>query len=50
MSRKEQIRERMEEEREKLNQMAAGGGNVEETYRQSIIVDRLIERYLDCEA
>lgn len=49
MSQKELLRKRIEEERIKLNSMVCGGGKVEETYRQSLVVDRLIEQYMDCE-
>lgn len=50
MSQKELLRKHIEEERIKLNGMIAGGAKVEETYRQSLVVDQLLEQYMDCEA
>ncbi len=50
MSRKELLRKNIEEERKKLNCLLEGGAEVEETYRQSLVVDRLLEQYMDCEA
>jgi methanogenic corrinoid protein MtbC1 len=47
MSQKEQLRNQIEEERERLNAMLAGGAQVEETYRQSLVVDALIEEYMN---
>ena len=48
MNQKEQLRNQIEEERRKLNFMVAGGGKVGDVYRQSLILDRLIEQYMDC--
>lgn len=48
MTSKELLMKRIEEEREKLNCMLAGGSRVEEAYHQSLVVDRLIEQYMDC--
>lgn len=50
MSQKELLRKHIEEERIKLNGMIAGGAKVEETYQQSLVVDQLLEQYMDCEA
>ena len=47
MNQKEHLIKRIEEEREKLNAMLASGSSVEETYGQSLVVDRLIEEYMD---
>ena len=49
MSQKELLRKKIEEERAKLNNLVSGGGKVEEMYHQSLVVDRLIEQYMDCE-
>ena len=49
MTKKELIRKNIEEERQKLNTMVANGGKVEEAYAQRLVVDRLLEQYLDCE-
>lgn len=48
MKKKEVLRNDIEREREKLNSLLAGGGKVEDAYRQSLVVDALIEQYLDC--
>ncbi len=48
MNQKELLKKWIEEERSKLNKLVAGGGSVEETYRQSLVVDRLLEQYMDC--
>lgn len=50
MSKKELLRKNIEEERMKLNRLIEGGASVEDTYRQSLLVDQLLEQYLDCEA
>ncbi|MDY3248849.1 MAG: Spo0E family sporulation regulatory protein-aspartic acid phosphatase [Candidatus Choladocola sp.] len=50
MSQKELLKRHIEEEREKLNLLLSGGGKVEDVYRQSVVVDRLIEQYMDCDA
>lgn len=49
MNQKEVLRKHMEEERVRLNILLENGGNVEEVYRQSLVVDRLLEQYMDCE-
>lgn len=49
MTKKELLRKNIEEERQKLNTMVENGGKVEEAYAQSLVVDRLLEQYLDCE-
>ncbi len=48
MNQKEQLKNQIEEERKKLNCMIASGGKVGDIYHQSIILDLLIERYMDC--
>lgn len=47
MDPKEQLKRKIEEEREKLNQLLSGGGRVEDAYEQSLVVDRLIEQYME---
>ena len=46
MKRMENLKERIEIERRKLDSLLSEG-NLEATYRQSLLVDRLIEEYLD---
>ena len=46
MNQMETLKERIEEEREKLNRLALGD-DLEATYRQSLVLDRLVEEYLD---
>lgn len=48
MNQKEQLKNQIEEERRKLDCMIADGGKVGDVYRQSLFVDQLIERYMDC--
>ena len=48
MNQKEQLKNQIEEERRKLDCMIADGGKVRDVYRQSLFVDQLIERYMDC--
>ena len=48
MSLREQLKNRIEEERVKLNVMIAGGGKVGDIYHQSLVLDQLIEQYMDC--
>lgn len=48
MEQKELLKRKIEEEREKLNRLLAGGGRMEDVYEQSLIVDRLVEQYTDC--
>lgn len=48
MNQKEQLKNQIEKERRKLDYMIAGGEKVGDVYRQSLLVDRLIERYMDC--
>lgn len=45
METKELIRRQIEEERMELNRLA-GMGEWEALYRQSVVVDRLLEKYL----
>ncbi len=47
MNPKEQLKRKIEEEREKLNRLLSGGGKVEDAYEQSRRVDELIERYIE---
>ncbi len=47
MNGKEQLMERIEEEREKLNGLLSEGAEAEEAYRQSLVVDQLIEQYME---
>lgn len=49
MSQKETLRKHIEEERMKLNTLVESGGKVEDLYRQSLVVDRLLEQYMDCQ-
>ena len=49
MTKKELLRKNIEMEREKLNSILAGGGKVEDAYTQSLVVDHLLEQYMDCE-
>ena len=46
MKRMENLKERIEMERKKLDKLLMEG-NLEATYQQSLVVDRLIEEYLD---
>lgn len=48
MSQKELLMKHIEEERTKLNHLLAGGGKVEDVYLQSLVLDELIEQYMDC--
>lgn len=50
MNQRELLRKSIEEERSRLNDLIASGAKVEETYQQSLLVDQLLEQYLDCEA
>ncbi len=47
MSRKEQLRVTIEEERRKLDALLEHGRTLQEAYTQSLLLDRLIEQYLD---
>lgn len=49
MKKKEILRKKIEEERQKLNHLVTNGLKVEDVYAQSLVVDRLLEQYLDCE-
>lgn len=46
MSQKELLKCKIEEERKKLNLLVAQGSDVK-AYAQSLILDRLIEQYMD---
>lgn len=46
MKRMENLKERIEKERERLDTFIQEG-NLEATYRQSLVVDKLVEEYLD---
>ncbi len=47
MNQREQLQRKIEEEREKLNELLASGGLVEEVYEQSRVIDELIEQYME---
>ncbi len=47
MKQKELLRSQIEEERRKLDDMLACGTTVEEAYGQSLVVDTLIEQYME---
>lgn len=47
MMNKEQLRDKIEEERMKLNKMVVSGVTTEEIYAQSLVVDQLLEQYMD---
>lgn len=47
MSQKEILKHQIEEERGRLNGLLAEGKNMEEVYEQSLILDRLIEEYMN---
>ncbi|MCD8013617.1 MAG: Spo0E family sporulation regulatory protein-aspartic acid phosphatase [Lachnospiraceae bacterium] len=50
MNKKEFLEQRIEEERILLNALFIKNSRSEETYRQSLVLDGLIERYLEqCE-
>lgn len=46
MSQKEQLINHIEEERSILDGLLKSGGKVEDIYRQSLVVDELIEQYI----
>lgn len=46
MEKKEQLINQIEREREILNGLLGCGGEVEEIYQQSLVVDGLIEQYM----
>lgn len=46
MKQKEMLKEQIEKERKKLDDCMERGTSMEETYRQSLTLDRLIEQYL----
>lgn len=48
MTKKDLLRKNIEDERQKLNCLLTEGSK-EEAYAQSLIVDRLLEQYMDCE-
>lgn len=47
MTKKEQLKMKIEEERRKLNELLSRGASVEDTYLQSLVVDRLLEDYME---
>ena len=47
MSQKELLKCKIEEERKKLNLLVAQGMNAAQAYAQSLILDQLIEQYMD---
>lgn len=46
MKRMENLKERIEKERERLDALVQEG-NPDATYQQSLVVDKLVEEYLD---
>ena len=46
MTAKEQLMHHIEEQRRILNSLLKSGGKVEEIYRQSLVVDALLEKYM----
>ena len=48
MNYKEQLKNQIEEERKKLDCMISGGGKVGDIYHQSLVLDLLIEQYMEC--
>lgn len=46
MKQSEKLKETIEEERKKLDELTLGG-DLDATYRQSLLLDRLIEEYLE---
>ena len=49
MNQKENLRERIEKEREKLDRLTLEN-DLEATYQQSLVLDRLVEEYLDLQS
>ena len=49
MMTKEQLMKRIEEQRQILNGLLKSGGQVEEIYQQSLVVDALLEKYMQFE-
>ncbi len=49
MNQKEILKQRIEEQRRKLDGMLTGETHLDEIYRQSVELDLLIEQYLDME-
>lgn len=49
MTKKELLRKRIEEERQKLNQIFTDGGKVEDALEQNRVVEHLLIQYMDCE-
>lgn len=49
MTTKEQLMNRIEEQRRILNSLLKSGGKVEEIYHQSLVVDALLEKYMQFE-
>lgn len=49
MNQKEQLKRRIEEEREKLNRLLEDTAGAEQAYEQSLVVDDLIEQYMKCD-
>ncbi len=47
MGQKEQLRKRIEKERRKLNLLLRRGKGSQDAYTQSLVVDRLIEKYME---
>ena len=49
MTKKEMLKRTIEKEREKLDRLVIGGLNSEEVYEQALVMDHLMELYMDCE-
>lgn len=49
MNEKEMLKKTIEEERAKLNYLVAEGLSSEDVYKQALVMDRLMELYMDCE-
>lgn len=47
MSKEEILKQRIERERQKLDNMIIEKKNLDEVYRQSVALDQLIEQYLN---
>lgn len=47
MNQKDKLRNQIEQERTKLNELLTNGKSIEDAYFQSRVVDRLIEQYME---
>lgn len=50
MRNKEQLRKQIEDERRKLNSLLADSSTAEAVYAQSLVVDELLEQYMELTA